>query len=367
MERLNEDAFKINGDNKDSPTQWSDFKNKLINKCGVEEFMTPVGTPILWNINQTVQEKQKQGIRNCLDALVEVCGTGVVRDHVRDVQENRIIVGGIALNLTEPVEKMRHLMGFFNHITAPNDILDGENMEEIKNLRFSSTGTTNVYSDVVRFFETFDNLNKELQDHTKLTEYAKKKKMGDAFMTVHNTMSVAITAMPLTSALFTYADFKARVKEIAQNINIMRPQDTMSSNSTSAQGSHERMITMTESEYRNMTEQKPHSSRDYYSSNSSNPYEQGRRRSDTQGTYGPYSSSSRHRSSSRGRSPGRRRDDRGRSPEAQPYRNRSRSRDRSSSRGNQRSSNSTHYVCDNRNRHENRRSYGEEKRTQGWR
>jgi hypothetical protein len=52
-------------------------------------------------------------------------------------------------------------------------------------------------------------------------------------------MSVAITAMPLTSAVFTYADFKARVKKIAQNINIMRPQDTMSSNSTSAQGSHE--------------------------------------------------------------------------------------------------------------------------------
>jgi hypothetical protein len=82
MERLNEEAFKINGDNKDSPTQWSDFKNKLINKCGVEEFMAPVGTPIPWNINLIVQEKQKQGIRNCLDALVEVCGTGVVRDHV---------------------------------------------------------------------------------------------------------------------------------------------------------------------------------------------------------------------------------------------------------------------------------------------
>ena len=96
--------------------------------------MAPVGTLILWNINQTVQENQKQGIRNCL-ALVEVCGTGVVRDHVRDVQENRIIVGGIALNLTEPVEKMRHRMGYFNYITAPNDIIDGDNMEEMKNLR----------------------------------------------------------------------------------------------------------------------------------------------------------------------------------------------------------------------------------------
>ena len=63
-------------------------------------------------------------------------------------------------------------------------------------------------------------------------------------------------------------------------------------------------------------------------------------------------------------SPGRGREDRGRSPGFQSYRNRSRSRDRSSSRGNQRSSNSTHY---NSNRQENRRSYGEEKRTEGWR
>jgi len=62
-----------------------------------------------------------------MDAHVELCGSGVVRDQVRDVQENRIVAAGIAVNLAEPVEKMRYLIGYFTHITAPNDnILNGE-------------------------------------------------------------------------------------------------------------------------------------------------------------------------------------------------------------------------------------------------
>jgi len=57
MERQDEEpTFKINGDSKDSSTAWSDYKNKLINECGIEDFIGPVGSPIVWNLNQTLSE-----------------------------------------------------------------------------------------------------------------------------------------------------------------------------------------------------------------------------------------------------------------------------------------------------------------------
>jgi hypothetical protein len=92
-------------------------------------------------------------------------------------------------------------------------------------LRFSSTGNANMYSDIVSHFQNFEDLNRDLQDASKLSDYAKKKKMGDSLMSVHNVMTVAITGMPLTSALFTYDTFKTQVKQIAQNVTIMNPQD----------------------------------------------------------------------------------------------------------------------------------------------
>lgn len=357
---MEESIFKINGDSKDSPKEWVDFKHKLLNKFGVEEFVGVVGAPFNWNLNQTVAEKQKQGVRHCIHALVEICGTGEVRDMVRNAQENSVA----GVDLREPVDKMRYLITLFTQITASNDILDGENLGKMESLRFSSTGNTNIYSDIVSHLQNFEDLNRDLQDASKLADYAKKKKMGDSLMSVHNVLTVAITAMPLTSALFTYDLFKAQVKQIAQNISLMNPQDQerQSSNSTTRQASDERMMSVTETEYRNIVEQRSHPMRDNYPSNRSNQYEQGGRRSDTQGRYG---SDSRERvptrnwqsESTRGRSPSRGRSQstdrgyfpRGRSPSSNNSRgfsnrnNRSNSRDRSSSRGHQsrRSSNST--------------------------
>ena len=56
----------------------------------------------------------------------------------------------------------------------------------MKNLRFSN---------IVRYFESFGSFNKNLQDHTKWTEYAKKMKMAERLFNVCTTMAVAITAM----------------------------------------------------------------------------------------------------------------------------------------------------------------------------
>ena len=71
---MEESILKINGDSKDSPKEWVDFKHKLLNKFGVEEFVGVVA--FNWNLNQTVAEKQKQRVRHCIHALVEICGTG---------------------------------------------------------------------------------------------------------------------------------------------------------------------------------------------------------------------------------------------------------------------------------------------------
>jgi len=153
--KMEESIFKINRDSKDSSKEWIDFKHKLINKCGVEEFLGVVGAPFNWNINQTVAERQKQGIRNCIHALVDICGTGEIKDRVRNVQENTVA----GVDLTESVDKMRYLITLFTQISAPNDILDGENLAKMDSLRFSSTGNANMYSDIVSHFQNFEDLN----------------------------------------------------------------------------------------------------------------------------------------------------------------------------------------------------------------
>ena len=152
---MEESILKINGDSKDSPKEWVDFKHKLLNKFCVEEFVGVVGAPFNWNLNQTVAEKQKQGVRHCIHALVEICGTGEIRDMVRNAQENSVA----GVDLRESVDKMRYLITLFTQITAPNDSLDGENLQKMESLRFSSTGNTNIYSDIVSHLQNFEDLN----------------------------------------------------------------------------------------------------------------------------------------------------------------------------------------------------------------
>ena len=54
---------------------------------------------------------------------MDICGTREIKDRVRNVQENTVA----GVDLTESVDKMRYLITLFTQISAPNDILDGEN------------------------------------------------------------------------------------------------------------------------------------------------------------------------------------------------------------------------------------------------
>lgn len=348
---MEETKYVIRGDQHDSPTMWIDFKNDLLRKHGINEFAGPIGSPIQWNINQTVQVKQKSGVRNCVSDLVALSGTSSVRDRVRNIETNNVP----GVDLTDLVDQMRCLLEYFDGITAPNDILDGENLERIRNLRYSSSGKANIYNDVVGVFEQYEKLENELQQHSRASEFQKKKKMADLLMHAHESMRTSITSMALTSAQFSYDEFKRRVTEIAQNLSIIKQHDNFTSNSTINSSTNEKKYTLTERELRDILQQRPYESRQEQSYDGRNTYERGRRRSDTRGQYGR-DQGSEAASYGRGRSPSPYEKRRSRSPYARGNsrddfkytsrprdRSRSRSRDRTTSReaGNRRYSNST--------------------------
>ena len=55
-------ALKINGNKRDSNTEWEDARNKITRNCAIQVFLDAVGSNIPWSIVPEKKREQERGI-----------------------------------------------------------------------------------------------------------------------------------------------------------------------------------------------------------------------------------------------------------------------------------------------------------------
>ena len=81
--------LKINGNKRDSKTEWEDAKNKIVRTCAIQNFLTgAVGSVIPWSIIADRKREQERGINFALNVLVEMAGSATVRTVIRNIENN---------------------------------------------------------------------------------------------------------------------------------------------------------------------------------------------------------------------------------------------------------------------------------------
>ena len=83
--------LKINGNKRDSRTDWEDARNKIVRTCAIQVFLTgAVGSIIPWSIVPERRREQERGINLALNLLVEMAGSPTVRTFIRNIENNRL-------------------------------------------------------------------------------------------------------------------------------------------------------------------------------------------------------------------------------------------------------------------------------------
>ena len=285
--------FKINGDHHDISKPWKDEMNKTVRDYGVSLFLGAVGTPIVWNLHAATASKERFGIGKCITAFIGLCGSETVRTQLRKVEGNDIP----GIDLSEDVNKLRYIVGYYNGLTAPNDYKDGDISARIEELKFQSTGKTKIYDDVVTYLHQFQAFQDELQDQAKLSEYKMKNLCATQLSKAHESLFHALNMAKIRSAAYTFENMKTDVKELALNIKHNRTEhvSTYSANTTLETG-------LIQQQMHDIVSQRNFEDRDHGYESSVNSFEQGhRRRSDSRGRYSDSGHSDRRRSDSRGR------------------------------------------------------------------
>ena len=276
-------TFKIKGDFHDLSKPWKDLLNKTIRENGVASFVGAVGSPYAWNLHAPSASLEKVGVRKSISFLIDLCGSQTVREELRKVEGNEILaLPGAAgpPDLADDVNKMRYIISYFDDLTAPNDFKDGELTQQIDALKYSSTGRSNIYIDVVRFLDELQSYQDELQPQAKLSEYQLKDKCAKQLSNADESLLHSINTKGLRSALYTFAAMKNDLREIALNIKQNSVEhintNTFAANTTVQTG-------FSEQHMRDVISQRNYEDRDQ--GRSSNSLERGRRRSDSRGRY----------------------------------------------------------------------------------
>ena len=77
-------VLKINGNKRDSKTEWEDARNKIARNCAIQAFLGAVGNNIPWSLVPERKREQERGINTTFTILVEMAGAQTVRSCVAE-------------------------------------------------------------------------------------------------------------------------------------------------------------------------------------------------------------------------------------------------------------------------------------------
>jgi hypothetical protein len=106
--RITEPIFRINGDRRDSQTEWEDVRNDLIRTSQLGQFLGPVGDEIPWSNVENIKRFQERAVVSLLSALVKIgTGSATVRGTIRKIENNKLTDPGV---LAQDVDKIRQII-----------------------------------------------------------------------------------------------------------------------------------------------------------------------------------------------------------------------------------------------------------------
>ena len=116
--------LKINGNKRDSKTDWEDARNRIFRACAIQTFVTgAVGSNIPWSIVPERKRDQERGVNQALDVLVGMAGSPTVRTVIRNIENNRLTNPPLH---AEDVDKIRQIIHYYDQLTGDNNTKDIE-------------------------------------------------------------------------------------------------------------------------------------------------------------------------------------------------------------------------------------------------
>ena len=235
--------LKINGNKRDSRTDWEDARNKIVRTCAIQVFLTGgVGSIIPWSIVPERRREQERGINLALNLLVEMAGSPTVRTFIRNIENNRLTNPPL---LAEDVDKIRQIVHYYDQLTADNNTKDIELLRLLQGIKFESTGKTNLAVDVVTYFEKIAKNQDETQPEHKMSNF-----QSVSMCSAHLSQVIPSLRSPMSNLRLmemTFAQLRDSVDEICQNIEVHKGHHydyEMSSNSTTSSSQRENLVTI---------------------------------------------------------------------------------------------------------------------------
>ena len=228
--------YRLLGNGKDSHAKYSDAKYALLSKYLFESFRGDVGDPIVWSQTPQNARDERLKVSAFLGELVKMAESSAkgVRSIVRKVQQNQIpnAGGNGFLDLNDNVNKIRYLLEYYDRLTAPNEIKDSEHNKQFHALKFHQTG--DLHTDVVSFFHSLLEIEDELSDHAKPSDFEKKKKCATVLSQAVPALHAAISSLNLASAAVTFDIFQQVIETACQSLQISDIPHSIERNSSSS-------------------------------------------------------------------------------------------------------------------------------------
>lgn len=241
----------IQGNKRDSRTDWEDARNKIERTCNIKLFLAgAVGSIIPWSIVPDRKREQERGINMALNVLVEMAGSPTVRTVIRNIENDRLTDPPI---LAEDVDKIRQIVHYYDQLTMDNNTKDTELLRLLQGIKFESTGRTNLAVDVVTYFEKIAKNQNEMQAQHRMSNFRSVEMCSS-----HLVKEIPSLRSPMSNLRLmdmTFAQLRDGVDEICQNIEVHKGHhhdNDISSNSTMSSSSSEKEISMTPSRLRDV-------------------------------------------------------------------------------------------------------------------
>jgi len=235
--------LKINGNKRDSKTDWEDARNRIFRACAIQTFVTgAVGSNIPWSIVPERKRDQERGVNQALDVLVGMAGSPTVRTVIRNIENNRLTNPPLH---AEDVDKIRQIIHYYDQLTGDNNTKDIELLRLLQGIKFESTGKTNLAVDAVTYFEKIAKNQDEMQAEHKMSNF-----QSVSMCSTHLSQMIPSLRSPMSTLRLmemTFAQLRDSVDEICQNIEVHKGHHydyEMSSNSTASSSQRGNLVTI---------------------------------------------------------------------------------------------------------------------------
>jgi hypothetical protein len=204
--------YKIFGEQTDSSVVWQDQRTSLLRTHQLTQLVSGAANdPILWHVGAATERAQRSGVAASLSALVLMAGSSDIREHIRDVEKNNIpLPGGAAgavMDLSQDVDKIRYILDYYDTLTQPSDDKDTKLLLQRDEIKYESTGKSNLTKDVKALFQKFKAVELEMQDHVKLGSFQAISKCSKILAKSIPALRTVINSLPLSTRIYSFDQF----------------------------------------------------------------------------------------------------------------------------------------------------------------